>query len=102
MDEQRAIELLSACKPLIAAIDSSNRGIYFQPTDEQLNLLKGFEEVTTCDEARLSDLWLRDMRQRAGLRPSDLGLLQGVLWQQYMSRPGMADDLIESLKRMLS
>ncbi len=98
MDQKEAIALLIACKPVIAAIDASGLGIYFQPDAQQLAALKGYEQVATCDQARQSELWLDEVRRRAGLRPSDLGLLDGTLWHHYLRQPGIADEVLAHLK----
>jgi hypothetical protein len=98
MNQREAIALLIACKPVIAAIDASGLGISFQPNAQQLAVLKGYEQVVTCDQARQSELWLDEVRLRAGLRPSDLGLLNGTLWQHYLRQPGVADEVLAHLK----
>lgn len=98
MNQKEAIELLIACKPVIAAIDASRQGIYFQLPAQQSAALKGYELVVTCDQARQSELWLDEMRRRAGLRPSDLGLLDGTLRQHYLRQPGVADEVLTHLK----
>ncbi len=98
MNQKEAIELLIVCKPVIAAIDASGLGIYFQPNAQQLVALKGYERVVTCDQARQSELWLEEVRRRAGLRPSDLGLLDGVLRQHYLRQPGVVDEVLAQLK----
>lgn len=101
MQTVKAIELLAACKSVLAAIHASGQGVYYQPSEQEMQALKGFEEVTTGDEAKDAELWLEEVRRAAGLRPSDMGMLNGVLWQQYLHHPGMADDLIEAIKRQL-
>ena len=98
MNEGEVIALLIACKPVLAAIDASGRGIYFQPDAQQLAALKGYEQVATCDQARQSELWLDEVRRHAGLRPSDLGLLDGTLWLHYLRKPGVADEVLAHLK----
>lgn len=99
MERNQAIALLAACAPVVAAIDASSQGIYFHPNAQQLAALKGFEQVVTCPQAQQSELWLEEVRRHAGLRPSDMGLLDGVLMRHYLSQPGMVDDIIERLKR---
>jgi hypothetical protein len=98
MNQREAIALLIACKPVITAIDASGQGICFQPDTQQLAALKGYELVVTCDQARQSELWLDEVRRRSGLRPSDLGLLDGTLWHHYLRQPGVADEVLEHLK----
>ena len=98
MNQEEAIVLLIACKPVIAAIDASGLGISFQPNAHQLAALKGYELVATCDQARQSELWLDEVRRLAGLRPSDLGLLDGTLWHHYLRQPGVADEVLAHLK----
>jgi hypothetical protein len=98
MNQREAIALLIACKPVIAAIDASGLGISFQPDAQQLATLKGYELVATCDQARQSELWLDEVRWRAGLRPSDLGLLDGTLWHHYLRQPGVVDEVLAQLR----
>ena len=98
MNQREAIALLVACKPVLAAIDASGLGTYFQPDAQQLAALKGYELVTTCDQARQSELWLDEVRRHAGLRPSDLGMLDGTLWHYYLRQPGVADEVLAHLK----
>jgi hypothetical protein len=98
MNQRKAIALLIACKPVIAAIDASRLGIFFQPDAQQLAALKGYELVATCDQARQSEWWLDEVRRRAGLRPSDLGLLDRTLWHHYLRQPGVADEVLAHLK----
>lgn len=98
MNQREAVALLIACKPVLAAIDASGLGISFQPDAQQLAALKGYELVATCDQARQSELWLDEVRRHAGLRPSDLGLLDGTLWHHYLRQPGIADEVLAHLK----
>jgi len=98
MNQEEAVALLLTCKPVIAAIDASGLGIFFQPTAQQVAALKGYELVATCAQARQSELWLDEVRQRAELRPSDLGLLDATLWQHYLRQRGVADEVLRHAK----
>jgi hypothetical protein len=83
-------------------MDQSGQGIFYQPSEEELKLLHGYEEVANEASARPDgEGWFDEIRRRAGLAPSGSGMLSGVLQQWYASHIS-PEAKIEQLKRALA
>src|SRR5918912_246343 len=102
LTSEQAITRLRACRDLIERIDSSGQGIYYRPSEAELALLQGFEDVAHAAAARPDgEGWFNDVRSRAGLAPSSSGLLAGVPHRWYASHIS-PEAQIEQLKRALA
>jgi hypothetical protein len=102
MTNQQAIARLQACHELLVRIDRNGKGIYYQPSEAELKLLQGFEEVANeAAERADGEGWFDEIRHRAGMAPSSTGLLLGVLRAWYASHLS-PEAQVEHLKRALA
>jgi hypothetical protein len=100
LTNEQAIAKLRQCRDLLSRMDQSGQGIFYQPSEEELKLLHGYEEVANEASARPDgEGWFDEIRRRAGLAPS--GMLSGVLQQWYASHIS-PEAQIEQLKRTLA
>lgn len=102
MERLRATKLLAACTPLAARIAASGRGVLYTPAAEDWEVLHGFAEVWIAFGDDEQALLFEDLRALAGLRPSDMGLLRGVLDQYYLRFPGVVEARIAAVARRLT
>jgi hypothetical protein len=99
---EQAIAKLRQCHDLLSRIDRSGQGIYYEPSEAELTLLHGYEDVANDAAARPDgEGWFDEIRRRAGIAPSGSGMLSGVLHQWYASHIS-PEAQIEQLKRALA
>lgn len=84
-EQHQCIEALCACKPLANKLASS-AGIYTQLEAEEEQLLQTFHEVTQAFEGYEHEGAFDWLASRAGLLPSDIGLLTGRVETLYRER----------------
>lgn len=99
MTNQEAIRRIMACKPIVAAIDASGRGIHYAPTIAELPLLSDLEEVISA-AAEIpggTEWWIDEMRQQSGMSPSSWGMLTGMMRHRYLNHPGALEELIDEI-----
>ena len=102
LTDEQAIANLRQCQGLLERIDQSGQGIFYQPSEVELTLLQGYEEVANEASARPDgEGWFDEIRRRAGIAPSGSGMLSGVLHRWYASHIS-PEALIEQLKRALA
>src|SRR5438105_1924642 len=102
MTTEQAIARLRACRGLLRTIDQSGQGISYQPSEAELTLLQGFEDVANAASARPDgEGWFDEIRRHAGMAPSSSGMLSGVLHTWYASHIS-PEAQIEQLKRALA
>ena len=102
MTNEQAIAKLRQCRDLLQRIEQSGQGIHYQPSESELMILQGFEDVANAASTRPDgEGWFDEIRRHAGLAPSSSGLLAGVLHSHY-SRHISPEAQIEQLKRSLA
>jgi hypothetical protein len=102
MTDEQAIGKLALCRGLLARIGQSGQGIFYQPSEAELTLLHGYEEVANAAAARPNgEGWFDEIRRRADIAPSGSGMLSGVLHRWYASHIS-PEAQIEQLKRALA
>jgi hypothetical protein len=102
LTDEQAIAHLRQCQGLLERIDQSGQGIFYQPSEVELTLLQGYEEVANQASARPDgEGWFDEIRRRAGITPSGSGMLSGVLHRWYASHIS-PEAQIEQLKRALA
>jgi hypothetical protein len=97
LDHDEAIRLLRACHDLLARIDASGQGIYYQPTPEDRPIVEGVMRVCAAYGGDEHELELRLLRQQVGLTPSGWSLVHGMVQRYALSLPGVAQRRLEHL-----
>jgi hypothetical protein len=99
---EQAVAHLRRCQDLLERIYQSGKGIFYEPSDAELTLLHGYEEVANEASARPDgEGWFDEIRRRAGIAPSGSGMLSGVLNHWYGSHISPEAQL-EQLKRAIA
>jgi hypothetical protein len=99
MSEAEAVSMLTACRDLLARIEASGQGIYYEPIAEDQPIIKGVMRLCVDYGGYEDELTLELVRKRAGLSPSGWAMVHRMVEQHTLRLPGVAERRIEELRR---
>ena len=98
MMASEALALLAPCRDLLARIETSGRGIYYHPTDEDRTIIEGVMRVCAAYPGHENET-LTWLHRRTGLSPSGWGLIREMIEEWTMGLPGLAERRLEILRQ---
>ena len=98
MIASEALDLLAPCRDLLARIETSGRGIYYHPTDEDRTIIEGVMRVCAAYPGYENET-LTWLHRRTGLSPSGWGLIREMIEEWTMGLPGLAERRLEILRQ---
>ena len=101
LTDAEATALLADSRALLARIEASGRGIYYQPAADDRPFIEGVMRVCNAWAGDEGELALRLLCHQAGLSPSEWGLIRGMLEQFTLNLSGVAERRIARMRAML-
>ena len=98
MTASEALALLAPCRELLTRIETSGRGIYYQPTDEDRPIIEGINRVCAAYPGYANET-LTWLHQHAGLSPSGWALIRDMIEEWTLGLPGAAERRLETLRQ---
>ena len=94
MIASEALDLLAPCRDLLARIETSGRGIYYHPTEEDGTSIEGVMRVCAAYPGYENET-LTWLHQRTGVSPSGWGLIREMIEEWAIGLPGLAERGLE-------
>ena len=88
MMASEALTLLAPCRDLLARIETSGRGINYQPTEEDGTSIEGVMRVCAAYPGYENET-LTWLHQHTGLAPSGLALIREMIEEWAIGLPGI-------------
>ena len=98
MTRSEALDLLAPCRDLLARIETSGRGIYYHPTEEDGTSIEGVMRVCAAYPGYENET-LTWLHRRTGLAPSGWDLIREMIEEWTMGLPGLAERRLEQLRQ---
>ena len=98
MMASEALALLAPCHDLLARIETSGRGIYYHPTEEDGTSIEGVMRVCAAYPGYENET-LTWLHRRSRLSPSGWGLIREMIEEWTMGLPGLAERRLEKLQQ---
>jgi hypothetical protein len=95
MTASEALALLRPCRELLLRIENSDRGIYYQPTDEDRPIIADVMRVCAAYPGYENET-LHWLHQRAGLSPSGWALIREMIEEWTMGLPRATENRLEA------
>src|SRR5205085_11760690 len=90
MMTSEALDLLAPCRDLLARIETSGRGIYYHPTEEDGTSIEGVMRVCAAYPGYENET-LQWPHQRRGVSPAGWELIREMIEEWAIGLPGMAE-----------
>jgi hypothetical protein len=100
MTASEALALLAPCRELLTRIETSGRGIYYQPTDEDRPIIEGVMRVCAAYPGYANET-LNWLHQHAGLSPSGWALIREMIEEWTLGLPAAAERRLETLRQQV-
>jgi hypothetical protein len=98
MTASEALALLAPCRELLARIEASGRGIYYEPTDVDRPIMEGVMRVCAAYPG-YQNATLAWLHRRVGLSPSGWALIREMIEEWTMGLPAAAERRLETLRQ---
>jgi hypothetical protein len=98
MTASEALALLAPCRDLLARIETSGRGIYYHPTEEDGTSIEGVMRVCAAYPGYANET-LTWLHRRVGLPPSGWALIREMIEEWTLGLPAAAEHRLETLRQ---